>query len=144
MKRRDVLAGAGTLLIAALAKAAPTATAKTTGEHHHDAGASPLTDAAADCLKKGEACEEHCFALLGSGDTTMVGCATAVRDMLASVRGLLTLAAANSKHTKLLAQACATICKDCEAECRKHADKHQPCKDCGDACARMQAEIAKL
>lgn len=141
MKRRDVLVGAGALALAAVAKAAPPKTAE---PHHHDAANQPLVDAAADCMKKGEACEQHCLTLLGGGDTTMAGCAIAVRDMLASVRGLFSLAASGSKHTRALAQVCAAICKDCEAECRKHAAMHQPCKDCGDACARMQAEVAKL
>ncbi len=142
MNRRDVLVGAGALALAAVAKAAPKD--KPGETHHHDAAAAPLVDATADCLKKGEACEQHCFTLLGSGDTSMAACAMAVRDMLASARSLLTLASAGSKYTKATARVCADICKDCEAECKKHAAQHQPCKDCGDACARMQAEIAKL
>jgi Cys-rich four helix bundle protein (predicted Tat secretion target) len=141
MNRRDRLAGAGALALASIAKAAPP---KPGEAHHHDAGPMPLVDAAADCMKKGEVCEQHCFTLLGSGDTTMAGCAMSVRDMLASVRGLFTVASAGSKHVKTLARACAEICKDCEAECRKHADKHAPCKDCAEACAHMQAEVAKL
>ena len=143
MKRRDVLVGAGALAVAAVARAAP-AKDKPAEPHHHDAGSSPLVDVAVDCLKKGEVCEQHCFVLLGSGDATMAACATSVRDMLASVRSLFTLAAANSKHTRLIAKACAEICKDCEAECRKHQDKHQPCRDCAESCARMQQEVAKL
>jgi Cys-rich four helix bundle protein (predicted Tat secretion target) len=141
MKRRDVLVGASALALAAVAKAAPP---KPGEAHHHESGALPLVDASADCLKKGEVCEQHCLTLLGSGDTTMASCAMSVRDMLASVRGLLTVASAGSKHTRTLARACADICKDCEAECRKHQDKHQPCRDCAEACARMQSEIAKL
>jgi Cys-rich four helix bundle protein (predicted Tat secretion target) len=142
MNRRDVLVGAGALALAAVAKAAPKDKPAETAHQH--GGPQPLVDAAADCLKKGEVCEQHCFTLLGSGDTTMAGCAMAVRDMLASVRSLFTLASAGSKHTKSIAKACAEICKDCEAECKKHADKHPPCKDCMDACIRMQQEIAKV
>jgi Cys-rich four helix bundle protein (predicted Tat secretion target) len=143
MNRREVLVGAGALALAAVAKAAPKDKPADT-MHHHDTAAQPLVDAAADCLKKGEVCQQHCFTLLGAGDTTMAPCAMAVRDMLASVRSLFILASAGSKHTKAVAKACAEICKDCEAECKKHADKHQPCKDCMDACVRMQQEIAKL
>jgi Cys-rich four helix bundle protein (predicted Tat secretion target) len=143
MNRRDVLVGAGALALAAVAKAAPTKD-KPVEAHHHDAANQPLVDASVDCLKKGEACEQHCFALLGGGDASMAACAVSVRDMLASARGLFTLASAGSKHTAILAKACAAICKDCEAECRKHANMHQPCKDCADACAHMQQEIAKL
>ena len=142
MNRRDVLVGAGALAVAAVARAGQKGTPSEA--HHHDAAGSPLVDATADCLKKGEVCEQHCFTLLGSGDTSMASCAMSVRDMLASTRSLFTLASAGSKHTPLVARSCAQICKDCEVECRKHADKHQPCRDCADACARMQQEIAKL
>ncbi len=137
MKRRDVLVGAGALALAAVAKAAPQKSEGKSG------AMSALVDAAADCLKRGEACQQHCLQMLTSGDTSMGACGMAVRDMLASVRALLTLAAAGSSHTKLVAAACATICKDCETECRKHPTM-SVCKECGDACARMQAEIAKL
>jgi Cys-rich four helix bundle protein (predicted Tat secretion target) len=140
MNRRDVLVGAGALALATVARAGQ----KATEAHHHDSSASPLVDATADCLKKGEVCESHCLTLLGSGDTSMAACAMSVRDMLASTRSLFTVASASSKHTPLVAKTCAQICKDCEAECRKHADKHQPCRDCADACARMQQEVAKL
>jgi Cys-rich four helix bundle protein (predicted Tat secretion target) len=142
MNRRDVLFGAGALALATVAKAAPPPKA---GEaHHHDTAIQPLVDASAECLKKGEICEQHCFALLGAGDTTMAACAMSVRDMLASARGMFTLASAGSKHTRVFGKACAELCKDCEAECRKHQDKHQPCRDCAEACARMVQEINKL
>ncbi len=140
MNRREVLVGAGALALAAVAKAAPKD--KPAAEAHHG-GMQSLVDASADCLKKGEACESHCLGMLGSGDTSMAACSTAVRDMIASSRAVMTLASAGSKHTRALAKACADICKDCEAECRKH-QQHPPCHDCAEACARMQQEIAKL
>src|SRR5579883_39436 len=144
MNRREILMGAGALALASVARATRP---KTGDAHHHgghDAGPQPLVEAAADCLKRGEACEQHCFVLLGGGDASMAPCAIAVRDMLASVRALFTLAAAGSRYTAKMARLCAEVCRDCEAECRKHADKHPPCRDCADACARMQQEIAKL
>lgn len=141
MNRRQVLIGAGTLALAAAAKAA---NKDKPAEAHARGGAmQPLVDATADCMKKGEACETHCLTMLGTGDKTMAACAATARDMLASARALLTLASAGSKHTRAIAKACAEICKDCEAECRKHA-QHPPCSDCADACARMQEEVAKL
>jgi len=141
MKRREVLVGAGALALAVVAKAAPKD--KSAEPRPRAAGMQPLLDAAADCLKTGETCESHCLTLLGRGDTSMAACGMAVHDMLASVRALLTLASAGSKHARAIARTCAEICKDCEAECRKHA-QHPPCHDCGEACARMQQEIAKL
>jgi Cys-rich four helix bundle protein (predicted Tat secretion target) len=141
MNRRDWLVGAGAVAIASVAKAAPTAK---TPEHHHDAPAAGLVDAAADCSKKAEACMTHCISMLSSGDTSMGACAASVRDTLASSQALVAVASAGSKHTKVLAKACADICRDCEAECRKHQDKMPVCRDCADACAKMIQEVSKL
>ena len=137
MDRREFLAGAAALTVASLAKAAPPA-------HPHEAAApSGLIDATADCRKKAEACLTHCISMLSTGDTSMAACAARVRDTIASSQALLALAAANSKHTKALAKVCADVCRDCEAECRKH-EKMPVCRDCADACAKMIAETAKL
>lgn len=141
MNRRDLLIGAGAVALASVAKAAPKD--KPDPAHQHG-GPTPLVDAALDCEKKAEACLQHCLVLLGSGDASMVGCAMAVRDTLASSRAVATLAAAGSKFAAPLAKVCADICRACSAECKKHADKHAPCKDCMDACDKMSAEIAKL
>jgi Cys-rich four helix bundle protein (predicted Tat secretion target) len=132
MNRREVLVGAGALALAAVAKAAPKD--KSAETQKRGSGMQPLIDASADCLKKGEACESHCFTMLGGGDASMAACAMAVRDMLASARAVMTLASAGSKHTRAVAKARADICKDCEVECRKHA-QHPPCHDCAEACA---------
>jgi hypothetical protein len=34
-----------------------------------------------------------------------------------------------------LARVAMDLCEECEKECRKHADKHVQCKECGEACA---------
>ena len=136
MNRRELLVGAGALAVAAAAHAAP--------KDKPAESANPLLDAALDCQKKAEACLTHCLTMLGNGDSSMAACAVAVRETLATSRALATLAAAGSKHLKELARVCAAVCKDCEAECKKHADKMVPCKECGESCARMIAEVAKL
>jgi Cys-rich four helix bundle protein (predicted Tat secretion target) len=137
MNRRDWLVGAGAVALAAAAQAAPK-------EKPAPEGGNPLLDATFDCQKKAEACLTHCMTMFAAGDTSMAGCAAAVRETIATSRALASLAAANSKHTKELAKVCADVCKDCEAECRKHQAKMSVCRECADACARMIQEIARL
>lgn len=142
MNRRELLVGAGAVALASVARAAgkdkPASEA-----HHHDASFAALADAAAECVKRGEACAQHCLTMLGTGDTSMAACSRTSRDMLASTRALHTLASGGSKRTRDLARVCADICRDCEAECRKHP-QHDVCKACADACARMVQEWSKL
>ena len=54
--------------------------------------------------------------------------------MLASCRALISLAAAESKFAPRLAALCVDVCRACEAECKKHADKHKPCRECMESC----------
>jgi Cys-rich four helix bundle protein (predicted Tat secretion target) len=138
MNRRELLVGASVIAVASTAVAAGKEPPRA-----RDVGYGPLIDDAFDCEKKGEACLTHCIAMLSTGDPAMGGCAAAVRDMLASVRALGVLATGNSKNARALAKTCGDICRDCEAECRKH-DKHPVCHECAEACAKMQQEIAKL
>jgi Cys-rich four helix bundle protein (predicted Tat secretion target) len=136
MNRRELLVGAGAVMVAAAAKAEQKA------KPTQSSGPNALLDAAIDCQKKAELCLSHCNMMFG--DVAMAACAASVRDTLATSKALATLAAANSKHVKDLAKVCASVCKDCETECRKHEAKMAPCKDCADACAKMIQEIAKL
>lgn len=144
MRRRAFLAaGAGIVAAAASlkAEAAPpksaTATTTTTG------GMSAVADAASDCVRKGEACMQHCLAMLATGDQSMAACSKTVRDMLATSRALETLAVSNGPRAAEMAKVAADVARDCQAECAKHA-QHPPCKECGDACGRLVAAVAKL
>jgi Cys-rich four helix bundle protein (predicted Tat secretion target) len=131
MNRRDALFATGALLAAGAASAA------TDHSHHHHAGPHPwqaVLDTAGICIEKGEVCLTHCIMLMGEGDKTMAACASSVRDMLASCRALITLAGAESKFAPKLAALCVDVCKACEAECKKHADKHKACKECMESC----------
>lgn len=132
MNRRDALFATGALLSAGLAYAAAD------HSHHHHEGAHPwqaVLDTAGICIEKGEVCLTHTIMLLGEGDKSMAACAGSVREMLASCRALITLASAESKFAPKLAALCVDVCKACEAECKKHADKHKACKECMESCA---------
>lgn len=150
MNRRDMLLTTSSMIASAtlgsiacgnpaVAQQSPNAPA-----HHHGGGNAELSDAAHNCMTKGEACIAHCIGMLSAGDTSMAGCMKTVHEMQAVMQGLAAAAASGSKHLPALAKVALEFCKDCEAECRKHADKHAVCKDCADACARTVAACQKV
>ena len=156
MNRRDALLTTGSMLVSAslgaLACGGGNAVAQNTpkpppspppaGGHHH--GDTALLEAAHGCLLKGDACLSHCIMLLSSGDTSMAGCSKAVHDMHAMMVGLAALAGSGSRHLPAVAKVAMELCKDCEAECRKHADMHVVCKECAEACSRTIAACQKV
>lgn len=114
------------------------------GAHHHDAPYAALALAASDCLQKGQACLSHCLVLLGEGDKAMAGCAQSVNQMLALCAAVQQLANQNSKQLARVAAIALDACQQCEDECKKHADKHEVCKACGESCAACAKECKKL
>ncbi|MDC0717572.1 Csp1 family four helix bundle copper storage protein [Nannocystis bainbridge] len=105
------------------------------GDHAgHHAGDDATLTVATDCLKTGEVCVQHCFVLLGQGDTSMAACARSAHEMLAVTRALLVLAAGPSEHLPAQAKVALAVGERCEAECRKHEAKHPACKACAEAC----------
>ena len=133
-----------TLMMTATAVAMTgTVAAETPEPHHHHAG-SPLLDSALHCVKTGDVCQTHCFDRLAEGDKSLAECARSVR-VLVSVCGTLgVLAAQNSPLLPKYASVARDACKSCEDECRKHGDKHAPCKECADACAACGQECSKV
>ena len=160
MNRRDMLLSTGGMVVSAslgaIACGGGTAVAQNTPKtpgtspvtpppagHVHAAPDTNLADAAYACLGKGQSCLAHCIAMLSAGDMSMAGCAPAVHDMHAVMVGLGAAAASGSKHLKDLARVAMDFCKDCEAECRKHAEHHVVCKECMEACQRTIAACQK-
>lgn len=140
MNRREAIVGA-----AALASAAVIARAQA-GEHdhHHATVDTALVQAVADCIQKGQACLGHCLDLLGNGETEMAACAKSVNQMLALCTAVQQLANQQSGHLPKLASVAMAACRDCEEECKKHADKHAACKACGESCAACYQECKKV
>lgn len=146
MERREALTGIGALAAMALTSAAQAADHE--HHHHHDDAHGnprlPLVRAAADCVRTGEACLDHCFTLLGRGDTEMAACARSVNELLAVCAALQRLATADSKFLAGYARVAGDICENCEKECRRHEKKHVQCRDCAEACAACVKECRRL
>lgn len=47
-----------------------------------------------------------------------------------------------SQYARQLVSLCATICRDCAAECRMHDNDH--CRECADICEACAAECTKI
>lgn len=145
MNRRDAILTTGSMFVSAslgaLACGGATAGAQNAKAPPAGGSSSPtgLGDAALDCLAKGNACVAHCIRMLGAGETAMAGCARSSYDMTVAMEALAKLAASGSSHLPAYAKLAAEFCRDCVAECAKHADKHTVCKDCMDACTRTIA-----
>ncbi|MDD2774547.1 MAG: four-helix bundle copper-binding protein [Gallionella sp.] len=113
--------------------------------HHHDSPThTSLATTAADCLQKGQVCLNHCLELLGQGEKEMATCAKSVNQMLALCGALQQLANQNSKQLSKLAAIALDACQQCQEECKKHADKHEACKACGESCEACAKECKKL
>lgn len=136
MKRRELLVGAG-LALAAITQA------KADKPATKPAAAGGLTAATAQCTRVAQACLRHCLAMLATGNPSMGGCAKAVTDLIPAVEALGAIAAGGSRHVAPLAKVVGEIAKDCKAECDKHVAM-APCKECGESCAALIAEIAKV
>jgi len=103
-----------------------------------------LAAAAAECVRTGEACLQHCLTLLAGGDKSLGDCAQSVNQMLAICRAVGPILDANGPYVRATAQLCLAVCTDCERVCRQHAGRHAICKTCADACAAAAAAAKPL
>jgi Cys-rich four helix bundle protein (predicted Tat secretion target) len=145
MDRREAVMGAGTgLLGLAGLVAAETAAAQDSPHVHHGAHHKSLADAAGACVTTGQTCLEHCLELLGNGHKELGACAKSVMQMLPLCSALQNLANQDSKYLVKLANAALDACQDCAEECKKHAEKHDICKRCGESCRACYKECKQL
>jgi Cys-rich four helix bundle protein (predicted Tat secretion target) len=146
MNRRELLLGGLAMAGTALAGRAVAAehNHEVMAQHHHDAPYAALALATSDCLQKGQACLSHCLVLLGQGDKDMAACAQSVNQMMALCGALQQLANQNSKQLVRVAAIAMDVCKQCEDECKKHADDHEVCKACAESCAACYKECKKI
>jgi Cys-rich four helix bundle protein (predicted Tat secretion target) len=142
--RRSLLAGAGALVAGvglAGAVGAQTSMAKTSpSKSPHQA----VVEATKRCETVGNACLRHCQRLTRLGDKSLADCMRSVSAMLPVCVAMNRLATQDAKRLKDLAKVCADICRDCEAECRKHEFHHVECKRCAEACAATVKVLTEL
>ena len=142
MNRREALLSGAAIAAAAVVGRVQAAEM---AHHHHAAMANAgLTTAAVDCIQKGQVCLSHCLQLLGQGDKEMAACAKSVNQMLALCGALQSLANQESAYLPQLAKIAMDACNQCEDECKKHADKHEACKACGESCNACAKECKKI
>jgi Cys-rich four helix bundle protein (predicted Tat secretion target) len=146
MGRREILTGGALFAAAAMANVAFAAEEAMHEHHHHDMPlpAANLLTSVSDCLLKGQICSDHCLVNLGDGDKAMAACAQSVAQMMAICGALQKLASSNSKYLPQMAKLAKDVCKDCESECKKHADKHKQCRDCQESCAACAKECEQV
>jgi len=145
MERRDMLMGGGAIvasMVVQLARAEDHDHAMGEHEHHMHAARrfAALAAAAADCVKTGQVCADHCLEMFAQGDNSTAACARSVNQLLPVCATLQQLAAQNSKYLRKYAALAQEICRDCEKECRKHEKEHQACRDCAESCAACAKE----
>jgi len=153
MDRREMLKVAtGGIMLAAAGNAAFAAeSAKQPAGHEHMHGMhgsgnknQSLVDAAADSVKKGQACLHHCIESLSQGDKELGKCAMVVNDMIAACVAIEQLANYNSPHLARMAKVVMDICQDCEKECRKFEKEEEICKQTADSCVTCFNECKKI
>lgn len=103
-------------------------------------------DAANDCAVVCSACASACLS-----EESAAEMATCVRDDLdcadlcgVVVRHLARLNASDKQLTLSILAACIAACVQCADSCASHADHHEHCKLCADACRRCEAACQAL
>ncbi len=151
--RRSVIRGltvaATGLLVATEAVAQAAGGAAGGHDHHQHAGHDgarhkALIDVALKCVGSGEVCLDHCYKLLGTGDTSLKDCVRTVSAMLPMCAALIRFAALDASRLKELAKLCIDVCADCETECKKHQEHHALCRACAESCAECIGACKKL
>jgi Cys-rich four helix bundle protein (predicted Tat secretion target) len=145
MDRREILIGGGAIAAAFVAQTAGADDQdRGAGAHSHHTHAArkyaALAASAADCVKTGQICIDHCLDMFAKGDNSTAACARSVNELLPVCAALQQLADQNSKYVQKYARFAQEVCRDCEKECRKHEKEHQACKDCAEACAACAKE----
>lgn len=141
--RREFVASAA--VVAAGAVISQSALAQDHAHHQMTAKKyQALIDAALNCVKAAEACNDHCLDAFKEGDKSLAACHETSLEASAACILLAKYASWESSHLKGLAAFCKKVCETCAKECEVHAKKHPTCKDCFDACQACAKECAKV
>ncbi len=101
-------------------------------------------EAASQCIVKGQICINMCIDFLEQGHKEMADCLRSVEETTALCDTFIKLSTLKSPSTKKIAAICLDSCERCAAQCDKHADHHEECKECSDACKTCISEFKKI
>lgn len=145
MNRREILLAGATLTLAAQRALAEEDKAMDHSAHagHNMAAMSKnhlLVMAAQECSNTAQICLNHCLMMFADGNNELAKCAQTANEVRIACDVLIGLGNLDSAHLPGFAKAALQVCKDCKAECDKHADKHEICKACAKACENCADE----
>src|SRR5262245_6395471 len=146
VSRRWLIAATGALATY-LGLGGPTGAQPGTAKKSPAAATSPqqaIVAATKRCETVGNICLRHCQRLTRLGDKTLADCMRSVSAMIPICVATNKLASQDAKQLQALAKVCAEVCRECEAECRKHEFHHVECKRCAEACAETVKVLAAL
>jgi len=144
MKRRELLIGAGAAVAAMTAGKAMAAGMDHSAHMGHGGNYSALIAAATECHKTAMACQAHCLETFAAGDTTLALCAKEVTQMMAVCEATVKTASLNAVYFKELVAVCKKAGESCQAECLKHAKKHDICRVAAEDCGKCIKECDKI
>jgi Cys-rich four helix bundle protein (predicted Tat secretion target) len=152
MDRREfIIASASVIGAGAATRSLAQAQDKEQGAADASKGTAPgyaknkeLADAAAECVRTGNVCLEHCLTLLRSGDKSIAKCSATVAQLVPMCRALEALAIQDATQLKAHAATCGRVCRECEVACKVHASHHESCRRCMESCQRCGAACEKM
>lgn len=97
-----------------------------------------------ECADVGERCLVHCIEQLSTGSPALTDCARTVGAVVPSCRALAAAALYGSSEAKAYSALVARLCRACETECKKHAQRHVQCAQCAQACGKCAAACEKM
>jgi Cys-rich four helix bundle protein (predicted Tat secretion target) len=108
-----------------------------------------LAQVAADCLRTGYACINHCQKELAAGKTNMARCNATTHEMVAISQAMLSLASYDSPRAMKLVPVFLDACKACADSCEEHKahwsmGMHLECKACYEACVAAEKVCTSL
>ncbi len=101
---------------------------------------SEINQATSDCMKKGQACADHCKKELSEGHTLFEKCYSSIQAMMALCGATNKLAEIKSTRTAQILDLCISALETCRDACLEHKahfahGMHLECRDCAEACS---------
>ena len=103
-------------------------------------------DALSDCAQACTACADDCLSEQTVAELTK--CIRLDLDCADICTATLRVASRQTEYdanvTRSLLEACVTVCRSCGDECERHAEMHEHCRVCAEACRRCEQASTQL